>query len=373
VLLEDDGQPITGCGRIGQRRHARLTYDDCIGLKDANIAGPQRFGNILDGFKYIEVNLPDQHKISVVIPAYRAESTIARAVNSVLCQSGVQTEIIVVIDGLLDRTEEILREYASRVKVIINRENRGSQVSRNLGLGESSGTYVMFLDCDDFLEGPMLRGLVESMLERDADICFGPMQVLLEASGKRRPVVYRSYTSTDDLFRLWMADAQTVAPCAIMWRSDFLRAIGGWNEKIRRNQDGEVVMRTILSGGRFAVSRMGRGVYVEHDSPHRITKRPENLPSSFEVGELLLAQNSPAISENAKREGLAGYFYRIALRFYRTNQLELAERSIDRAKALGLNGHRGPAWHRISATLLGLRLRYRISNCLKHLLKLCFK
>lgn len=305
-------------------------------------------------------------RVSVVIPAYKAEATIRRAVDSVLAQEGVDPEIIVVVDGRLDSTVEQLAGYSrDRVQVLVNEENRGSQVSRNRGLAAASGDFVMFLDCDDFLEGPMLSGLAERLEQGPADIAFGPMQVLKEATGRRLPIVYRSYQSTDDLFRAWMADAKTVAPCSIMWRTAFLRDIGGWNEGVRRNQDGEVVMRTVLRGGRHAVSREGRGVYVHHDSPDRITKRPEYMYSSIDVGEMLLAMESDAVSQEARRRGLAGYFYRISLRFYRTDQAELAEKAIGRARQLGFKGHGGPMWHRVLATLLGLPLRYRISNFIK--------
>jgi glycosyltransferase involved in cell wall biosynthesis len=305
-------------------------------------------------------------RVTVVIPAYKAEATIRRAVGSVLAQEGVEPEVIVVVDGRLDNTAQQLENYdPARVKVLVNEQNRGSQYSRNRGLSEAKGEFVMFLDCDDFLEGPMLRGLAARLCAEPADIAFGPMQVLKEATGERRPVIYRSYRSADELFRLWMADAHTVAPCSIMWRAEYLRRIGGWDESIRRNQDGEVVMRTILTGGRFAVSREGRGVYVEHRSPDRITARPENLPSSIDVGEKIFAAQTDVVSARAKREGLAGYFYRISLRFYRTDQIELAERALGRARELGFRGHAGPLWHRASASILGLPLRYRITNFIK--------
>src|SRR5690606_33530165 len=114
-----------------------------------------------------------------------------------------------------------------------------------------------------------------------------PVQVLKEPPGVRRPPTVREYSSSEDLVMSWLAGGKTVAPCAIMWRTSFLRQIGGWNEAIQRNQDGEVVMRSILLGGKFCSSHAGRGVYVDHDSPDRITKRPENLPSAIASGDAL--------------------------------------------------------------------------------------
>jgi len=203
------------------------------------------------------------------------------------------------------------------------------------------------------------------MRKEKADIGFGPMQILKERHGRRRPPVYRAYDSVDHLFRAWMAEACTVAPCAILWRTAFLREIGGWDEGVARNQDGEVVMRTILRGGRFAVSREGRGVYVHHDSDDRITRRTDNLAALIDVGEAILAFPSSAVGPEARRQGVAGYFYRIALRFYSSGRPDLAESALRRARELGFKGHGGPLWHRLTASLLGLDLRYQISNFVK--------
>jgi glycosyltransferase involved in cell wall biosynthesis len=297
----------------------------------------------------------DLARVTVVIPAYKTQATIRRAVDSALAQQGVEVDTIVVVDGRLDRTAELLERYDSeRVTVILNEENQGSQVSRNKGLARAEGEFVMFLDSDDFLEGPLLKGLAERLREEQADIAFGPMQVMYEESGLRRPTIRRSYASTDDLVRSWLAGGQTMAPCSILWRTEFLRRIGGWNERIRRNQDGEVVMRTIFSGGRFALSAEGRGVYVNHHSPDRITHRPENLASSLDVGEVLRAMEAPTVSDSAKRDGLSGYFFRIAIRLSAFGRADLGEIAFARARDLG---HRVPPAYRYLARLLGLPTR----------------
>ncbi|MDT9598897.1 glycosyltransferase family 2 protein [Sphingosinicella rhizophila] len=296
--------------------------------------------------------------VTVVIPAYKAEATIQRAVNSVLSQEGVKFQIIVVIDGLLDLTSERLKNYdPALVRVITNEENLGAQVSRNKGLLAASGDYVMFLDCDDFIEGPMLLGLAHKICEDDADIAFGPMRLLKLSGGRERPPIHRSFSSADDLFLSWMGAGRTVGTCSIMWRTSFLRSIGGWNEAVRRNQDGEMVMRSVLRGARFTSSREGCGVYVIHSSADRITLRPENFSSSLDVGEMILAMSSDYVGEDVRRTALGDYFYRIMLRLYATGHPKLAARALQRARDLG---HGRSEWHRPIAALLGLPFRFNI-------------
>ncbi len=97
--------------------------------------------------------------ISVVIPCYKAEKHIARAIDSALAQPHVDVEIIVIEDGVFDDTKSIVSLYGDKVKFLSFKQNRGASVARNVGLEEVSSEYVMFLDADDFLEGELLKGL----------------------------------------------------------------------------------------------------------------------------------------------------------------------------------------------------------------------
>ena len=302
----------------------------------------------------------DEARVTVVIPAYKAEATIGRAVDSVLAQEGVDVRVVVVVDGVFDGTVERLQRYdPADVTVLVNEENRGVQVSRNRGLEAAEGEFVLFLDSDDYLEGPLLKGLADKLID-GADIAFGPMQRIKEATGKRKPVVHRDYASPEDLFRAWFGQGKTVGTCSIMWRTDFLRRIGGWDPLFLRNEDGEVVIRTILSGGRFALSREGRGMYVDHDSPNRLTRRAETLAAPLDVGEKLLAMESSVVDEETKRRILAVYFYRIALRLDSVGRGDLAARAWRRARDAGFRSSPLLAAHRWAARLIGLPFRLRV-------------
>lgn len=90
--------------------------------------------------------------ISVVIPAYNREATIERAVMSILNQTILPTEIIVVDDCSTDSTAAIvqkLRRENSLVKLIRLKKNQGAQVARNCGIKIAKGNWIAFLDSDD--------------------------------------------------------------------------------------------------------------------------------------------------------------------------------------------------------------------------------
>lgn len=310
--------------------------------------------------------MDDKARVTVVIPAYKAEATIRRAVDSVLAQPGVDADIVAVVDGVFDRTPELLASYdPARVRTLVNEKNLGPTFARNRGLAAAIGEYVMFLDCDDFVEGGMLAGLVRAMREDGADLAFGPLQILKEGRNVRLPVVERRFGSPADLFERWLALAHTLPPCTTLWRTDFIRGIGGWTEGLKRNEDGELVLRGVMEGARLAFSSEGRGVYVHHDSAERLTRRTDILDSRLIVGELLLARPSQVIAPPLKVSAVARYFYRVAMHCYSVGRDDLAEASLKRARQLGFAGHGGPLWHRIAARLLGMRGRYRLTNWLK--------
>ena len=92
-------------------------------------------------------------EVSVVIPVYRAERFVERAIKSVLDQEEAR-EILLIEDNSPDRCLEICTEYADRydrIKLLRhpNNENRGAGASRNLGIRHASCAYIAFLDADD--------------------------------------------------------------------------------------------------------------------------------------------------------------------------------------------------------------------------------
>jgi glycosyltransferase involved in cell wall biosynthesis len=89
--------------------------------------------------------------VSVIVPAYNAETTVRETLTSVLAQTYENIEVIVVDDGSTDRTGKIVREMArkdGRIRVI-RQENAGVAAARNAGLRQSAGDFVAPLDADD--------------------------------------------------------------------------------------------------------------------------------------------------------------------------------------------------------------------------------
>lgn len=127
--------------------------------------------------------------ISIIIPAYNAEKTIERCIDSVLEQTYSDFEIICVNDGSKDNTYTILNDYSikdERVKAFHN-ENHGVSFSRNFALDKVSGEYIMFLDSDDWLEKNALEIIASYLYPSDKKgiLCFNHYDDNLQTCEKK--------------------------------------------------------------------------------------------------------------------------------------------------------------------------------------------
>ena len=86
--------------------------------------------------------------VSVIIPTHNRANLIERAINSVLSQTYKNIELIVVNDGSTDQTEKIILEKYPSIRYF-NQENQGVSAARNVGVKNSTGNYIAFLDSDD--------------------------------------------------------------------------------------------------------------------------------------------------------------------------------------------------------------------------------
>lgn len=113
-------------------------------------------------------------KISIIIPIYNSEIYLKRCLDSVINQTYKDLEIILIDDGSTDKSYDICKQYSlndSRIK-LIHENNAGVSFARNIGLKNSTGEYIGFVDPDDFIESTMYEKLFNHMnYEIDITMC----------------------------------------------------------------------------------------------------------------------------------------------------------------------------------------------------------
>lgn len=110
--------------------------------------------------------------ISVIVPAYNAEKSLYRSLDSIILQTYKNLDIIVIDDGSKDNTGKIADIYAQndqRVRVF-HVNNGGEAKSRNIGITEAKGEFIAFCDADDYMHPEMLEFMYNSVINDKSDI-----------------------------------------------------------------------------------------------------------------------------------------------------------------------------------------------------------
>lgn len=104
--------------------------------------------------------------VSIITPAYNAAAYIAETIESVLAQTYLKWEMLIVNDCSKDNTVEIVQSYAKkdkRIKLINLKQNRGAAVARNTAIQNAKGRYIAFLDSDDLWKKEKLQKQIQFM------------------------------------------------------------------------------------------------------------------------------------------------------------------------------------------------------------------
>ena len=126
--------------------------------------------------------------ISIVIPTFNRDYIINRALDSVLGQTYLDWECIVVDDGSSDNTESIVGKYVerdSRFKYLKNNRKKGAPGARNLGILASKGDWVVLFDSDNRMHQEFLKKVIETIEKENVDVCSCWSNVINENTEER--------------------------------------------------------------------------------------------------------------------------------------------------------------------------------------------
>jgi glycosyltransferase involved in cell wall biosynthesis len=172
--------------------------------------------------------------VAVLIPVFNGANTVARTIDSVLCQRfNGEFEVIVVNDGSTDATDAVLRQYEGRIRVL-NQQNRGPAHARNAAAALSTAKYIAFLDADDAFMPNKLAHTVPKLASDDEGAMLFHDAVALNRDGREiapscvSPERAHSPSMHELLTLLWPIITSTV----VMRRETF-QACGGFSEEFK--------------------------------------------------------------------------------------------------------------------------------------------
>lgn len=203
--------------------------------------------------------------ISIIIPTHNAEKYLAATVNSLLNQSILPAEVIIIDDDSGDKSLEIARQLAGKYPDIISvysKKFKSATKSRNLGASVSTGEALMFMDADDVIEKSTLEALSDALTVKGAEIAACPwLRLELADDGwVAKPASCASRRPDQDALSAWLTGWYH-PPCSILWSREAYARTGGWDEKAALNQDGDIIMRALAKGIILVETNKGNAYY----------------------------------------------------------------------------------------------------------------
>ena len=165
--------------------------------------------------------------VSIIIPVYNAEKTIRRCVDSVLNQEYKEIELLLVDDGSTDSCGQICDEYArkdSRV-CVIHKENTGVSDTRNMALDRAKGTYLQFLDSDDWISPDATSLMVRAAGESGCDMVISDFYRVVGERVSHKGDIEPGGLLTREEFAGFMMEKPADFYYGVLWNKLFRRAL----------------------------------------------------------------------------------------------------------------------------------------------------
>jgi glycosyltransferase involved in cell wall biosynthesis len=265
--------------------------------------------------------------VSVIIPTHNRSFMLREALESVLAQSLADLEIVVVDDGSVDNTRQVVESFADPRVVYVYQENAGRSTARNRGIQVSCGKYVAFLDDDDlFLSGKL--ELQAGLLDECPDagmavggwICIGPDRQPLQET---RPWLWHSHMDT----ATWLS-ACPAMPGSVMARREWLDRVGGFDPAMVHAEDYDLFLRLSYAGCRMAWTQALVCAYRIHPGNTVRDAHSHRRGMLAALDKFFAQPGLPAAWEGDRRRAYASAYLRGAAREYGAGAVEDACRDV---------------------------------------------
>ncbi|MFW6253360.1 MAG: glycosyltransferase family 2 protein [Chitinivibrionales bacterium] len=182
--------------------------------------------------------------ISVIIPTYNCAGYIGLAIESVLAQSQSVRELLVIDDGSIDNTAEVVGKHAKNKKVkYIKKENGGQASARRYGVQNASGRYVAFLDADDVWEPRKIERQMEVLDDPQNHICFTEVSGIDEEGNPVKFEHVKGQTLRRGRVVDYLYVNNFVPHSSLVVEKKYIEQVGSFDESLRMGDDWDIVLR----------------------------------------------------------------------------------------------------------------------------------
>jgi glycosyltransferase involved in cell wall biosynthesis len=189
-------------------------------------------------------------KVSIIIPAYNAQNTIAETIHSILKQSFSDFELIIVNDGSTDDTEKVIQTFSDKRIKYFDQINKGQCAANNFGLSKSEGKYIKFFDADDVMNDKHIEAQYEKIKNSTTSLASCKWGRFYDDDYRSAKfvaeLVWANLSSIDWLKTSLSQRHSMMGGCLWLIPKVILDKVGGWDDRLSLNNDFEFSVRVLL-------------------------------------------------------------------------------------------------------------------------------
>ncbi len=292
---------------------------------------------------YNNINNP---LVSVITPAYNAAKHIAETIESVLIQNYRNFELIIVDDGSVDNTRDIISGFKDDKIKYFYQDNCGPSSARNMAISKSRGQYIIPLDADDMMTPDFIaKHLQEFEMHPEADLIYCDDYLIDENSKPIRVINRPEYKNTRMLIRNLFHCGFPIVPFRTCFRKSALDKIGLFDEELLVGEDYDMIRRFVRHG--LKMHHLQNALYLRRMTNNSLSKKYsihkakchfeviKRFADTFTYDELFpdVAWNEiePGIRQLHAKCLIAGTYLAIGQEYVKSNALEYSKTAFDRA------------------------------------------
>lgn len=249
--------------------------------------------------------------VSIIVPVFNVENYIRDSIESICNQTYENIEIIMVNDGSQDSSIDIAEKVLKKSKRnyrIISQKNKGLPAARNLGIINSEGDYLCFIDSDDCIDQNHIYNMIKTIRKYNSKICFSHYEEVNEKNkmGKNRGYKGECIYSQSELFDFFMKRKPAIHCCSLLIERNILFDNNiFFNEKLKYGEDVEFMWRLfseidfiscvkqysykylIRKNSIMKTTNIEKGIILMHELENTLNKLKQKYPNKKDAYKMI--------------------------------------------------------------------------------------
>src|SRR3990172_347270 len=212
--------------------------------------------------------------VSIVLPTYNCAAFLPHSIGSILAQTYNSYEIIVVDDGSIDNTKEVLTPFMQKINYIYYHQNKGSHVARNIGIQSSRGKYIAFIDADDIWLPEKLQTDIEYFETHPEVNMVYSKHLNIDQNGRMLDEASQKRLPSGNIFTQLFSEQNFIITSSVVVRKEIFETTGLFYEQLSNCQDWDMWLRIAFY---FKVGGINTPLVKYRHNPHSLSKNRNNV------------------------------------------------------------------------------------------------